>query len=77
MAESRQLTIRIPDPINERLVASVAKAGCTTTDWVLEAIRWALEQEERPHVPAAVKAAMPRRVGALMSMPDNIVYRNL
>jgi hypothetical protein len=75
MADS--LTIRLPEPIRDRLEASVARAGCTKTEWVLEAICWALERDEAPHVPAVVRAAMPKRMGSLMSMPDGIESRFL
>jgi hypothetical protein len=78
MADTRSVTVRIPTLIDERMMASVERAGCTTTEWIVTAIRLALEQDERPHVPAVVKAAMPKRVGNLMSMPDNVVhYRNI
>ena len=77
MAESHSLTVRLPEVINSRLNASVARAGCTKTDWVLEAIRWALERDEAPHVPRVVQAAMPRRVGDRILMPQGIVSNQL
>jgi hypothetical protein len=67
------LTIRVPQPIGDRLNSAVNRAGCTKTEWVLEAIRYALERDEAPHVPAVIKAAMPRRIGNSMRMPEGIV----
>lgn len=72
MADTHSLTVRLPDPINERLNSSVAKAGCTKTEWVLEAIRWALERDEAPHVPKVIRAAIPRRMGTRVIMPEGI-----
>lgn len=69
---SHSITLRVPALVHERLTKSVAKGGVTQTAWILEAIMWALERDEAPHVPEAVKAAMPRRVGALMVMPEGV-----
>ena len=74
MAESHSLTVRLPEVINSRLNASVARAGCTKTDWVLEAIRWALERDEAPHVPQVILDAMPRRIGTRVVMPEGVTH---
>ena len=71
---SSALTVRLPDPVNDRLEESVARAGCTKTAWVLEAIRWALERDEARHVPAVVQNAMPRRIGDRVILPEGIVH---
>jgi len=74
---STAVTIRVPGDINERLVKAIARAGCSKTEWVLEAIEWALERDEVHHVPKSIMAALPRRMGDRMSMPEGITYRNI
>ena len=74
---STAVTIRVPEQTNERLVKAIERAGCSKTEWILEAIEWALERDEVHHVPKAIMAAMPRRMGDRMSMPEGITYRNL
>jgi hypothetical protein len=71
-SSSHSITVRVPIVLYERLTRSVERGGVTQTAWVLEAIMWALERDEAPHVPEVVKAAMPRRVGTLMAMPEGV-----
>jgi hypothetical protein len=71
---SPSVTVRLPDDVNIRLMKAIDKLGCTKTEFVLTAIELQLEAEEAKHVPAVIRAAMPRRSGALMSMPEGIVH---
>ena len=68
------ITIRVPDDVNARLLKAIEKLGCTKTEFVLVAVAYALEREEAKPMPAVVRAAMPRRVGNLMIMPEGIVH---
>ena len=71
---STAITIRVPEATHERLIKAVGRARCTKTEWVLEALLWALEKDEEKPVPKAIAAAMPRRVGNKMMMPDGVVH---
>jgi metal-responsive CopG/Arc/MetJ family transcriptional regulator len=77
MASSPVVTLRLTEPVLNRLNEAVEKAGCSRSAWITEAVVWALEREEAPHVPKKVIAAIPRRAGARVIMPDGIQFRNL
>ena len=71
---STAITIRVPESTHERLIKAVGRAECTKTEWVLEALLWALEKDEERPVPKAIQQAMPRRVGTKMYLPDGITH---
>jgi hypothetical protein len=72
------VTLRLKDIVLERVDEQVAKASeaigkpVSRSQWITEAIIIALEKEEAPHVPKAVKAAIPQRRGNRMLMPEGI-----
>lgn len=83
MANSPVITLRLEELILERVDQAVEKASdaigarVSRSAWITQAIVIALEREEAPHMPAQVRAAMPRRYGTRMIMPEGINYRNL
>ena len=71
---STAITIRVPEELHERLVKSVDRTGGTKTEWVLDAIEWALDRDEARATPKVIQAAMPRRIGDKVIMPEGIVH---
>ena len=68
------VTIRVTEDVNARLVKAANKLGCTKTEFVLTALEIALEREEARHLPRAIAAAMPRRSGERVILPEGIVH---
>ena len=68
------ITVRLPEDIKARLTKATAKLGCTTTEFAVAALEAALEREEARHVPRAIAAAMPRRSGDRVILPEGIVH---
>ena len=66
------VTVRLSEETNDKLARAIAKIGCTKTEFVVEAIEWALEREGRKPTPLRVLQALPRRVGTGMVMPDGV-----
>lgn len=83
MANTPVTTLRLPDPVRERVDAACVKAAealgrpVSRSQWITEAIIAALEREDAPHVPARVRSALPRVTGGRIEMPRGIQFRNL
>lgn len=73
----KSVTIRVPDELANRVQSSIDKAGCTKTEWWIEAGTWACERDEAKPIPKAVLKAMPRRSGTGMIMPEGVTSRFL
>jgi hypothetical protein len=83
VASSPVVTFRLEELVLIRVDESVAKASealgksVSRGEWIKQAILYALEREEAPHVPKKVQNALPRRVGNRIAMPEGISFRNL
>lgn len=77
------VTLRLEELVLERVDLAVSQASeavgkpISRSAWITQAIVWALEREEAPHVPKKVRAAIPIRRGNRMLMPDGVQFRNL
>lgn len=71
MAESRPLSVRLSDATHKDLDKVSKKLGITKSQFVVESIEWALENEraDAVHVPIAVENARIKRSGSRVGMP--------
>jgi hypothetical protein len=78
MANSPVVTLRLSEIILERVDQQVAKASeaigkpVSRSAWITQAVIIALEKEEAPHVPKAIRAALPQRRGNRLLMPEGV-----
>jgi hypothetical protein len=78
MPNSPVVTLRLSELVLERVDEQVAKASdaigkpVSRSAWITEAIIIALEKEEAPHMPKAIRAAIPTRRGNRMIMPEGV-----
>ena len=81
----KSISIRVSEEIAERLEAAAERSEITRAAWCREAVLWALEEDENPtqtnpeqpvehHVPAAIKAVMPKRFGSKIIMPKGRTF---
>jgi hypothetical protein len=72
MADSHSLTLRVPEDVHTRLMAAAERSGVAKSVWVLEAVMWALEEDEKPvgHVPRQITETTPRVTNGRIRMPQ-------
>jgi hypothetical protein len=71
------LSTRAAPDIHRRVEAAALRAGVAKATWLLEAVVWALEQDEAPtrHTPKAIADAQPHRApNATLVLPRGRVF---
>ena len=61
---SRQMSVRLSEPMHDRLDEAAKRADATKSEWVTQALEFMLEVDEGtrepPHVPLAIQNALPQ-----------------
>jgi hypothetical protein len=68
----------VPDALLERVCRHAKRLGVEPEQFVEEAVEWACEREEQPHIPRQVTEARPRVLssGAMM-LPKGVTPTGL
>jgi hypothetical protein len=76
-AGNTPISARAPEDIHTRIEAAAARVGISKSEWILEAVRMVLEDEERsltPRAPAAVEEATPRIRNGRIALPRGRIF---
>ena len=65
------VNVRVTESTYNRLTAGADRSGVTMSKYVVKALEWVLEEDEKAlqHVPRIIEEALPRRRGAKVIMP--------